>query len=535
MGQRRDSATISNLMRRVKSRDTKPEVAFRKALWARGLRYRICDDALPGKPDLVFPRYRLAVFIDGDFWHGYQWQRRGLSTLEDQFRETPSKDYWVRKITRNVARDEARTSELAGEGWRVLRFWESDLKQNLSECVAMTVKAARGGEMPLAQSGIPEKTFADFFAGIGLVRLALESRGWTHVFSNDIDPKKFEMYAENFRGDPPATYILADIYNLCGDDIPTVMLAHASFPCTDLSLAGARAGLAGKHSGTLWALLRILGEMGSRRPMVVMLENVTGFLTSHGGSDFRRAIAALNELSYVCDAFVVDAVHFVPQSRPRLFVIGALDASEPLTTRDGPVFYESHVRPRELAASFLLDPKLRWRIRELPALPQSTHRLDEILEDLPSESTVWWDDGRTKYLLSQMSERHAAVARTMIAADEYTYGTVYRRIRHGRSMAELRTDGIAGCLRTPRGGSSRQILLKAGRGQCRARFLTPREYARLQGVPDTFPITVTNRNQAYFGFGDAVCVPVVQWIADNYLNPLVTDLLRGRLLKTGSG
>ena len=90
-------------------------------------------------------------------------------------------------------------------------------------------------------------------------------------------------------------------------------------------------------------------------------------------------------------------------------------------------------------------------------------------------------------------------------------------------MAELRNDGIAGCLRTPRGGSGRQILIKAGYGAVKLRLLTPRECARLMGA-DHFVINTT-LNKALFGFGDAVCVPVIAWIAENYLNPLVDEML----------
>jgi DNA (cytosine-5)-methyltransferase 1 len=97
-------------------------------------------------------------------------------------------------------------------------------------------------------------------------------------------------------------------------------------------------------------------------------------------------------------------------------------------------------------------------------------------------------------------------------------------------MAELRSDGIAGCLRTPRGGSGRQILFKAGFGKHAVRLLSARECARLQGVPDDYQINVS-LNQALFGFGDAVCVPAVQWIVENYLIPESSALLRGRLLR----
>lgn len=99
-------------------------------------------------------------------------------------------------------------------------------------------------------------------------------------------------------------------------------------------------------------------------------------------------------------------------------------------------------------------------------------------------------------------------------------------------MAELRTDDIAGCLRTPRGGSGRQILLKAGNGKYFVRLLTPRECARLMGADD-FNISAT-LNQALFGFGDAVCVPVVEWIAESYLDPVVNELIRSRGLAVSS-
>jgi DNA (cytosine-5)-methyltransferase 1 len=97
-------------------------------------------------------------------------------------------------------------------------------------------------------------------------------------------------------------------------------------------------------------------------------------------------------------------------------------------------------------------------------------------------------------------------------------------------MAELRTDGIAGCLRTPRGGSGRQILFKAGKGEYFVRLLTPRECARLMGADD-YRIS-GSLNQALFGFGDAVCVPVIEWIAGNYLNPVINELIHGVRLKS---
>jgi DNA (cytosine-5)-methyltransferase 1 len=121
-------------------------------------------------------------------------------------------------------------------------------------------------------------------------------------------------------------------------------------------------------------------------------------------------------------------------------------------------------------------------------------------------------------MLNQMSPKHRAEAEAMIHGDTIRYGTVFRRVRYGKSMAELRTDSVAGCLRTPRGGSGRQILVVAGKGRLAVRLLTGRECARLMGADD-FKLNVP-LNQALFGFGDAVCVPVIEWIANNYLNPV---------------
>jgi DNA (cytosine-5)-methyltransferase 1 len=254
-----------------------------------------------------------------------------------------------------------------------------------------------------------------------------------------------------------------------------------------------------------------------RQPPMVLLENVPGFLSSNDGRDFEDALLALNDLGYAVDSFIVDAARFVPQSRQRLFVVGT-KTRQIDTLNETPGFYESDTRPPTLAAFILLHPDINWRIRELPLLPRCTKRLEDILEDLPLNHHMWWSRQRCEYMLNQMSPKHTVQAQAMIRGDTVRYGTVFRRVRNGKSMAELRIDGIAGCLRTPRGGSGRQILLAAGKGRFNVRLLTPRECARLMGADD-FAIKVT-LNQALFGFGDAVCVPVIEWIARNHLSPV---------------
>jgi DNA (cytosine-5)-methyltransferase 1 len=365
-----------------------------------------------------------------------------------------------------------------------------------------------------------EKTFAEFFAGIGLMRMGLEQGGWKILFANDIDEQKKEMYFTNFP-DSGNHFLIGDIHKIPSPKIPTVALATASFPCNDLSLAGAREGLDGDNSSAFWGFIKIIRNMKERRPPLMLIENVTGFLTSNEGRDFEDAMLALNDLGYVVDPFILDASRFVPQSRQRLFVV-CLKRNPTAPEEIHEHFFQSSTRPQALAEFIFSHPDINWRIRKLPEPPVRRKSLENILEDLPEDSEEWWSADRAVYLLNQMSLKHRAIADRMIAGNDWSYGTVFRRVRNDRSMAELRTDGIAGCLRTPRGGSGRQILFKAGKGEYHVRLVTPRECARLMGA-DNFKIKAET-NQALFGFGDAVCVPAIRWIAENYLNPVWNEL-----------
>jgi DNA (cytosine-5)-methyltransferase 1 len=365
-----------------------------------------------------------------------------------------------------------------------------------------------------------QRRAAEFFAGIGLMRMGLDKEGWSTVWANDLDEKKWEMYRANFN-DGACEFVLDDVHNVEGKDIPDIELATASFPCNDLSLAGSRHGLSGTNSSAFWGFVDAIKGMGKRRPPLVLLENVAGFLTSNDGNDFRDALVALNDLGYAVDAFIIDAMRFVPQSRVRLFVVGS--KAKPDRLKETSVnLLQSDVRPSALADFIFMNPEIGWSIRRLPPPPAPTMKLADIVEDVPLNSETWWSQERCEYLLNQMSDKHRVEAERMMAGSKWTYGTVFRRVRNGRSMGELRTDGVAGCLRTPRGGSGRQILFCAGKGQYRVRLLTPKECARLMGA-NGYKINVP-LNQALFGFGDAVCVPVIQWIARHYLNPALREL-----------
>lgn len=362
---------------------------------------------------------------------------------------------------------------------------------------------------------------AEFFAGIGLVRMAIEREGFRVVFANDHSAVKRRLYAANFDA---AHYTLADIRSLAGRDIPDVALATASFPCTDLSLAGARAGLGGAESGAFWEFARLLDELAGRRPPVILLENVGGFSSSRNGADLRAAILRLNALGYWCDVFVLDARHFVPQSRPRLFIVGSLGGSPSAGPRQPPSTPEK-LAPDSLHPSWLrrftaANPDLRLGALLLaPPAPAAT-TLANVVERLPPDDGRWWDAERVRAVRRSLSPLNAARVQALQEQPGPTWRTAYRRTRRGAPMWEVRRDGISGCLRTARGGSSRQALIEAGGGALRARWMTPREYARLMGAPD-YRFDSATPLQALFGFGDAVCVPAVQWIARECLAPLV--------------
>ena len=356
---------------------------------------------------------------------------------------------------------------------------------------------------------------AEFFAGIGLVREGLKAEGFKVVFSNDVDATKRSVYVANHG---TVEFSLRDVREITGDDVPDIELAAASFPCTDVSLAGARAGLDGKESGLVWEFQRILQEMGSRKPPVVVLENVPGLATSNNGHDLQAAIGNLNGIGYSCDIIVLDARRFVPQSRSRIFVVGWL--SEPC----GPQLYPvSEIRPALIARFVERNPQLSLQPLNLPPLPDCSHTIADIVENLPHDNHAWWDEERLGKFYNSLSPIQSARLARLRDSDGQRWATAYRRTRGGKAMWEIRGDDISGCLRTGKGGSSRQALVEAGQGGVKVRWMTAREYCRLQGAPDLNLAGITE-NQARFALGDAVCVPAISWLARNCLKPLVITL-----------
>lgn len=365
-------------------------------------------------------------------------------------------------------------------------------------------------------------SFYEFFAGSGMVRAGLGD-SWECLFANDFDEKKAASYRQNWGGEE---LTVGDVGRLSTSDLPgQADLAWASFPCQDLSLAGKGAGLKGQRSGTFWPFWNLIRELNreGRRPDTVVLENVCGALTSHKGEDFESLIHALGVEGYRTGALVIDAELFVPQSRQRLFIVGVRDD----VNIDRNLVTECPERPfhtRGVVSAYKglsRADKAKWVWWNLPIPAPRMLTLSSVIEtEIP-----WHTREQTEALLSLMSPVHRAKVAAAKKAGKMVAGTIYKRTRPDETgrrtqCAEVRFDEIAGCLRTPGGGSSRQTIIAVHGNKVRTRLLCPREAARLMGLPEDY-VLPRNYNDAYRLMGDGVVVPVVSHLSRYLLEPLI--------------
>jgi DNA (cytosine-5)-methyltransferase 1 len=365
-------------------------------------------------------------------------------------------------------------------------------------------------------------TFLEFFAGGGMSRLGLQGL-FTGVFANDFDPMKCDAWRRNAPGE---TIHEGDIWNLDPGTVPSADLAWASFPCQDLSLAGARRGLNAPRSGAFWGFWNIIEaqEAEGRAPKTLALENVAGLLSSHKGRDFASLIIHLADAGYRVGAMIIDAALFSPQSRPRLFIIAHKGriADNLVADAPNPTFHPPALRAAVEALPH--EARLAWTWWRLPAPPRRNTDLAALLDrNLPEH--VWRSDDAMQKLVGQMAPLHRARFEKALADPRWQAGAVYRRIRvEGEARiqrAEIRYDGMAGCLRTPGGGSSKQFLLITENGKARLRTLLPREAARLMGCDDAWRLPDVETS-ALKVLGDGVSVPAVRWLGRHLLAPLAS-------------
>jgi DNA (cytosine-5)-methyltransferase 1 len=372
-------------------------------------------------------------------------------------------------------------------------------------------------------------TFYEFFAGGGLARTGL-GNDWTCLFANDISEKKAEVYRANFGS--ASGLVVDDIHNISTRDIPgSAALAWASFPCQDLSLAGNGGGLRAERSGTFWPFwFRITAlEKEGREIPIIVLENVVGLLSSNGGKDFQELLTVLVASGYRPGAMVIDAAHFVPQSRPRLFIV-AVKCDYPIPDDLIDTSIKSNLwRPSGLMNAYRHLPQFiqdAWVWWSLPTPSARSTHLRDIIDEEP-QGVTWHTKQKTEYILSLMSPTNLAKVQRAQHSSNLEVGTVYKRMRveagEKRQRAEARFDGISGCLRTPVGGSSRQIIMVINGDCIRSRLLSVREAARLMGLPDRYWLP-SSYNDGYHVMGDAVVIPVVSWLEKHILQRLALSI-----------
>lgn len=367
--------------------------------------------------------------------------------------------------------------------------------------------------------------FYEFFAGAGMARAGLGA-DWRCAFANDFDHKKGLTYQANWGTGGELT--VGDVRKVKAADLPgTADLAWGSFPCQDLSLAGGGAGLRGERSGTFYPFWKIMEELADdgRAPRVIALENVCGTLTSHGGKDFTAICDTFAKAGYRYGALVIDAALFVPQSRPRLFVVGVREDVEidPALVSPGPTM-PFHTRGLRNAFDRIKGAAARnWLWWNLPAPPVRNSCFADLIEENPA-SVDWHTPAETAALLRMMSPINLAKVEAAKRADRRMVGGVYKRTRRDEAgkgvRAEVRFDDVAGCLRTPAGGSSRQTIIVVDGNRVRSRLISARETARLMGLPDDYRLPKAY-NEAYHLTGDGVAVPVVRFLAHHLLEPVL--------------
>lgn len=357
--------------------------------------------------------------------------------------------------------------------------------------------------------------------------------GWQCLFANDCDSLKHKSYVDNWVGDH---FDKRDVALVTADDLTgQADLAWASFPCQDLSQAGAKKGIgdagsaATTRSGAVWPFLDIIKGLADegRHPALLALENVVGLLNANGGADFRALCGALSDIGYRYGAVVVDASHFVPQSRPRVFVIAV--------RREVPV-------PRSLCAEL---PQAPWHARTLlragaalpaanaadwiwwaPGDPPSSRdiELSDVI-DL-SDNAAWNSDETTDRLIGMMSTTQLERLEAAKAAGRPMIGSLYLRMRPSgdRTVGNVQRCEIAfgdtlGCLRTPKGGASRPRIIVVDSQSVRTRLLSVHEAATLMGLDEDFNLP-DSYHECFRLIGDGVVPAVVKFLSERILEPL---------------
>lgn len=516
----RTQEQISYNMSRIRDRDSKIELFLRNELVRRGITTFIANDkSVEGKPDLVFPARKIAVFCDSEFWHGYDWDRR-----KKEFKS--HEEFWIPKIEKNIARDTLITQTLQNTGWRVFRFWGKEIQKDVANCANVIETALRIAPEP------PYRVI-DLCAGIGGIRRGFElGMGVVTVLSAEIDKYACATYQRIFGANPENDITTRDFKTLVGHTDYDILLA--GFPCQTFSAVGLKEGFENEEKGRIF--FHIAEIIKSTRPAAFFLENVDHLVTRDKGKTFSLIIDTLEnelqykvigvtkkndegELVYVPRDFVRNSKAFgVPQNRPRTYIIG---------------FDRERFKQDRLA----LLPK---------ELPQG--REEQLYEDL---NGLLEQNVDPKYYMA--SGYFETLVRHRARQEEKGYGFGYRiinepDIEHPIANTILATGGSGrerNLIRDPREGVAGRMIVgkKTPLNNQGIRVMTPTEWGKLQGFINyaflnedgtdgfSFPERMPNV-QKYKQFGNSVTIPAVEEMArfmQRCLNLLCADEVQGGL------
>ncbi|MBO4326196.1 MAG: DNA mismatch endonuclease Vsr [Clostridia bacterium] len=452
---------ISYNMKQVKNKDSVIELALRKELWNRGLHYRKNVNRITGHPDIAFIGKKIAVFVDSEFWHGYDWEARKADFKSHQ-------EFWVPKIERNMQRDQEVNEALKEQGWTVLRFWGKEIKKNVSGCADIVERAVKG---------MKKYKSIDLFAGIGGIRM-----GFDRAFGNEIetvfvsewDEPAQKTYLANFK--EPAE-IAGDITKIDEADIPEFDICLAGFPCQAFSLAGRHMGFEDDYKGTCRGtlFLDVARICEKHKPRVIFCENVKGLTIHDKGRTFKIICKTFEDLGYKVFSKILNSKDFgVPQNRERIYIVA----------------FRNDIAPETF---------------EFPEKTDDTKRIRDIIEKEPVPA---------KYYLSEVYIETLRKHKARHEAKGHGFGY------------EIRDwDDIAGAIVCGGMGRERNLVIDKRQTELTPtthikgeinkegiRKMTPREWARLQGFPDTFELPLADVH-LYKQFGNSVTVNVIEAIA----------------------
>ena len=528
-------------MQANKGKGTKLEIKFGKLLWGAGVRYRKNDNAVFGKPDFVVRKQKIAIFCDGEFWHGKDWKKQKKDIKSNR-------QFWYNKIEHNINRDKEVNATLRRQGWVVLRFWETDIEKNINYCIdqiqsTMAKKQTVNSKaqplwekikqkcstltndnslnermsiithnfysssikqdtyfaepkalytlfpellsVPFKAQDNPKFTFIDLFAGIGGFRIALQNLGGKCVFSSEWDEQAQKTYLENFGEIPFGDITKEKTKGYIPDGFDVLC---AGFPCQAFSLAGKRRGF-DETRGTLF--FDVAEIIRRKQPKAFFLENVKGLKIHDKGRTLETILKVLREDLgyYVPEPQILNAMNFgVPQHRERIYIVGfrkdldITDFTYPLPTDSSKRFKDVKEENVVSAKYYLSTQYIKTLIVHKKRHESKGHGFGyEIIPDNSvTNAIVVGGMGR---------ERNIVIDKRLTDFNPVT-----------KIKGEVNHDGW--------------------------RRMTPREWARLQGFPDNFIIPVADAS-AYKQFGNSVAVPAIQATAEQIIK-LITPQKKNR-------